>query len=141
MFNNPGNNFIKNSIKRSIGFEAKIFFCFCYTEGLELLSTCADRMSREAELPFAKTQEGKTITKMLVQELTYYKAQMQECCRIAAMEPKISAKFLPMYADESDLIEQTLCDLEAGRWTEAGTRLNAYKYQRSPTVKGRSSPR
>lgn len=109
-----------------------------FPEGLELLATSADRMSREAELAFADTAEGKTIIETLTAALENHKAEMQACCRIAAMEPKIKDKFGPLYAEELELVEQTLCDLQAGRWQEAGTRLNNHKFRRSPTVKGAS---
>lgn len=107
-----------------------------FPEGLGLLASSADRMARESELPFAQTEEGKTIIACLCEELEYHRDQMKECCRIAALEAKISAKFSPMYADELNLVEQTLLDLQAGRWSGAKERLNAYKYMRSPTVKG-----
>lgn len=106
-----------------------------FPEGVELLRAGADRLTREAELPFVESEEGRVMTEALCGELNSYRAFLRHCCDILKTNEYTSAKYLPAFSDDLETVETALADLHAARLDLAQEHLCAYEPMRLGIIK------
>lgn len=98
-----------------------------FPEGLELLSLGADRLCRQAELPFGETDEARILSASLCEELEYHCSVIRPLCQRLATNPLTEKNYLPAFGDDLNTAEQILADLKAGLWESASARAAAYQ--------------
>ena len=106
-----------------------------FPEGVELLRMGAERLMRQAEMPFVESEEGKTLTEALCAELDSYAAFLHRTCDILRTDERTAAKYLPAFAHDADTVDTVLLDLRAARWDMAGEHLRAYAPERLTALK------
>ena len=97
-----------------------------FPEGLELLRMGADRLQKDASLPFGQTPEGCILSDALGEELMYDCNILRPACELLLTHPETAKNYLPSFAHDLNTAEQLLADLQAGRWESAAERAAAY---------------
>ncbi len=97
-----------------------------FPEGVELLHIGAERLLKEAELPFTQSTEGRILIQALQEELNEYRTLLRDACDTLRRDEEASLRYLPSFAHDLDTVEQVLAELAAERYDAAGARLLAY---------------
>ncbi len=97
-----------------------------FPEGLELLRMSADRLCKQAELPFEQTTEAHILTASLCEELAYDCTVLRPLCAQLKTHPLTEKHYLPSFAHDLNTAEQILADLTAGLWERAAQKAAAY---------------
>lgn len=107
-----------------------------FPEGIELLAENAERLEREAQLPFIKSAEGQVLTAALCAELESYGNALQRACNTLKTDARTAEKYLPSFAHDLETIKTLLADLQAARWDMASKHAQSYAPECLDALKG-----
>lgn len=107
-----------------------------FPESISLLRQHAERLEREAALPFIESTEGKILTETLCAELESDRRILQRACDKLITDAQTANKYLPAFAHDLDTVKQLLADLQAARWDLACEHARAYVPLRLGALKG-----
>ncbi|MBQ8719382.1 MAG: UvrD-helicase domain-containing protein, partial [Clostridia bacterium] len=101
-----------------------------FPEGLACLSHSAERLTAQAELPFAETDHGRAISATVLSRLDSLHARIENACAVFAADPVAARLYLPCAQGDLDTVSALRLALTNRNWDGAGEVLRAFSPKR-----------